>query len=239
MAENLKASAGIDALKDVDASAEWWKINSVLSDAAMKTNTNMLCLLNSNPDTDSESGMLISNDNYGKPCIEIDMGLKWSPSSQVRDFCVELDKAKYGAACIYGGEYMCANGDETAFIFTDADADSVCHDCFECPEFINKRQEVCSKAPSTLREIALRTLFDRVDVTTYFWEGISEAMLESMDDTKLAFLNKVAKALDFEDAEELIENFGSSADEIEDAVYSIEDEDLSDRLHDRWEELFG
>lgn len=114
MSKNFEEATQVELLKGVDADASWDQLIMAMNSGV--ANRNLLCLLDSNPDSGAESGTLSGSMQYGKPCIELRLGLKWHPSYQVESFCESMDSKKYGCASINGGEYVCATGDEFAHI---------------------------------------------------------------------------------------------------------------------------
>ena len=168
MAENFKKTTDIDVLSGVDASADWKAYAREM--ASSSQNYNMLCFLTAEPDSRAEAGWFNSGENFGKPYIVINMGLKWGPSYQVAEFCNALDSSKYGYACINGGEYMCAMGDEIAYIQWGEDFGSPSDGGLEYEEFADWGNTVRSKSPTTLHEMALRELFELESAGTFFWE---------------------------------------------------------------------
>lgn len=168
MAETFKKTTDVDVLSGVDTSADWKAYAREM--ASLSQNYNMLCFLAAEPDSRAETGWLNSGESFGKPYIAISMGLKWGPSHQVAEFCNALDSSKYGYACINGGEYMCAMGNEIAYIQWGEDFGSPFNGGLEYEEFVDWGNTVRSKSPTTLHEMALRELFELESVSTFFWE---------------------------------------------------------------------
>ena len=168
MAANFEKVTNRDLLANVSELADWRTCANAM--ASGSDNYNKLCFLSGDPDSRSEYGSFSSFIASGKPCVRVCMGLKWGPSFQVESFCNGLDDSKYGFACINGGEYMCAMGDEIAYIQWGVPLGSPYDGGCEYDEYIAQMTDVFSKTPTTLHEIALRELFSHEDVGSFFWE---------------------------------------------------------------------
>ena len=168
MAANFEKVTNQDLLANVSELADWRTCANAM--ASGSDNYNKLCFLSGDPDSRSEYGSFSSSIASGKPCVRVCMGLKWGPSFQVESFCSGLDDSKYGFACINGGEYMCAMGDEIAYIQWGVPFGSPYDGGYEYDEYIAQMTDVFSKTPMTLHEIALRELFSHEDVGSFFWE---------------------------------------------------------------------
>ena len=168
MAANFEKVTNQDLLVSVSESADWRACANAM--ASGSDNYNKLCFLSEEPDSRSEYGSFSASVASGKPCVQVCMGLKWGPSFQVETFCSGLDDSKYGFACINGGEYMCAMGDEIAYIQWGVPFGSPYNGGCEYNEFISKKIDALSRMPATLHEMALRELFSREDIGNFFWE---------------------------------------------------------------------
>ncbi len=168
MAANFEKVTNRDLLANIGGLADWRTCANAM--ASGSENYNKLCFLSEEPDSRSEYGSFSATTASGKPCVRVCMGLKWGPSFQVESFCNGLDGSKYGFACINGGEYMCAMGDEIAYIQWGVPFGSPYDGGYECDEFISKKNEVLSRTPTTLHEMALRELFSHEDLSSFFWE---------------------------------------------------------------------
>ena len=168
MADNFKKVTNVNLLENIGEYADWR-----LCAQAMERGSgsyNKLCFLSEDPDSRSEYGSFNGMITSGRPCVCVSMGLKWGPSNQVASFCNSLDSSKFGFACINGGEYMCAMGDEIAFIQWGAPFGDPFDGGHDFDEFIAEKRTVLSAAPTTLHEMALCALFSRENAGTYFWE---------------------------------------------------------------------
>ena len=169
MAGHFLKATNVDLLDGLDEDDDWKAYAHAISAGA--GNYNMLCLLADEPDSRAESGWFNSGGTvFGKPYVVINMGLKWSPSFQVQEFCSDRDASKYGFACINGGEYMCAMGEELAYIQWGVDFGDPYSGGVECEEYLEMSAEVRSDSPETLHEMALWKLFQGESIETYFWE---------------------------------------------------------------------
>ena len=180
MAASFEKVTGVNLLDNIGGFADWRTCARAMESGS--ENYNKLCFLSEDPDTRSEYGSFSATTANGRPCVCVSMGLKWGPSYQVKSFCDSLDRSKYGYACINGGEYMCAMGDEIAFIqWGDSFGDPYDGGC-DYDEFISEKHDVLSKMPTTLHEMALRVLFSREDVGTFFWEHSGDYDEDGYDD---------------------------------------------------------
>ena len=170
MSEHFKKATDVDLSSGLSSLAGWKEYANAIATGA--SNYNKLCLLADEPDTRSEGGFFSSCYSCGMPCILIDMELKWGPSFQVKEFCESLDASKYGFASINGGEYMCAMGEdsEIAFIQWGEDFGDPFSGGLSCSEYVKMAEEYKGKASGDLHELALRKLFEREQVDSFFWE---------------------------------------------------------------------
>jgi len=172
MAGNLEATTGIDALAGLDDGAGWEDLADALSDAICEVNG--LCLISQEPDADAESGWLCAMMTEGGPCVSLNMCLKWGPSFQVAEFCAGLDPERYGCATVNGGEYVCAMGDETAFIQWGGELGVPYEGGVGYDEFVEWKAAVLASEPASLHEAALKHLFTMSNEGVFFWEAASE-----------------------------------------------------------------
>lgn len=169
MAANFEQAVGFDPLAEVEEPDSWEECAEALSDVLSEYNgLHLLCV---EPDARSESNWLLAMPFGDKPCININLCLKWGPSLQLASFCAELDGERFGHATINGGEYMCAMEDETAFIqWGNAPGDM--HDNpLGYEEFAEWKGAVIESEPESLNETALKMLFTFANEGTFFWEA--------------------------------------------------------------------
>lgn len=136
------------------------------------TKYNPLCLLSQNPDSSSVN---LGSVKFGYiktyPFVGISMYLGWGPSHDVQKYCNALDPSKYGFASINGGEYMCSQGDETAYIQTGPKmADPFSGGCNR-REFVKMRKSVRERQSNELSAFALLTLFNYESISDYYWRA--------------------------------------------------------------------
>ena len=168
MAANFEKVTSRNLLANLGELADWRTCANAM--ASGSEGSNKLCFLSEEPDSRSEYGSFRATIASGKPCVQVCMGLKWGPSFQVEPFCNGLDGSRYGFACINGGEYMCAMGDEIAYIQWGVPFGSPYDGGCEYDEFISKKTDALMGTPATLHEMALRELFSCEDVGNFFWE---------------------------------------------------------------------
>lgn len=181
MAGHFLKATNVDLLDGLDEDADWRTYAQAISSGTR--NYNMLCLLADEPDSRAESGWFNSGGKtFGKPYVAVNMGLKWGPSHQVQEFCSGRDASKYGFACINGGEYMCAMGDDTAFIQWGENFGDPFSGGVDCKEYLAMVEEAKSDNPETLHEMALRKLFSSEAVSTFFWGSDDEEYDDEFED---------------------------------------------------------
>lgn len=136
------------------------------------TKYNPLCLLSQNPDSSSVN---LGSVKFGYiktyPFVGISMYLGWGPSYDVQKYCNALDPSKYGFASINGGEYMCSQGDETAYIQTGPKMADPSSGGLNRREFVKMRKSVREKWPNELSAFALLTLFNYESISDYYWRA--------------------------------------------------------------------
>ena len=169
MAENFKGISKVDILKDVAPNETWDSVASKLEKAVNGKGWSKLCLPNSDPDTRAEDGWFSYSSWGDNPQVEVQMDLKWGPSFQVGSFCSSLEKGKYGFATINGGEYMCAMGDEIAYVEWEDSIDGTWNGPLDLKEYRKLVEDWQGKQPANLHEKALKALIEDVDESTYFW----------------------------------------------------------------------
>lgn len=134
------------------------------------TQYNPLCLLSQKPDSSSVS---LGSVEFGYietySFVGISMYLDWGPSFNVQKYCNTLDPSKYGFASINGGEYMCSQGDEIAFIQTGPKMADPFSGGLDRREFVKMRKSVRERKPNELSALALLTLFNYESISDYFW----------------------------------------------------------------------
>lgn len=133
---------------------------------------NPLCLLSQKPDTACEEAHKIEF-GYVKSCpfVKISMGLKWGPSYDVQKYCNALDSSRYGFASINGGEYMCSQGDEIAYIQAGPNmADPFCG-ALDFDQFVDMRKNVREQGSSELSDLALLAMFNCESPFVYYWSA--------------------------------------------------------------------
>ena len=230
MSENFKAATNVDLLKGIGSEANW-KIQA----EAIERGTydyNLLCLLDTDPDVGSEGCSFSAETQYGKPCVRIDLGLKWGPYP-LEYFCDQLDPERYGCASINGGEYICAlceADEEVAYIqwgkdFGDSSDGGLWYD-----EFQEWSKKVKGSSPESLSDIALRVLFDTTKTCDFFWESSKAGTFKEIERIDPGLLDEIAEALDCEDAEDLRYSV-CDVDDLENMVrWKVADEGLRKRL---------
>lgn len=179
MAGNLEKATGVNALEGIDGAAGWDVLVDALSDAL--GDFNGLCLLSEAPDADAESGWLCGMIADGRPCVTLNMCLKWGPSFQVAEFCAGLDAERYGFASINGGEYVCAMGDEEAFIQWGDQMDVPFEGAVDYEGFVEWKESVLASDPVTLHDVALRHLFRMEIEGVFFWDSSDDDEWEDED----------------------------------------------------------
>lgn len=85
-----------------------------------------------------------------------------------------LDAGRYGFAAINGGEYVCAMGDEEAFIQWGDEMGVPFEGAVCYVEFVEWKGSVLASEPVTLHDVALRHLFRMEIEGVFFWEGAGE-----------------------------------------------------------------
>lgn len=230
MSRNFEEATQIELLKGVDADASWDKLIMAMNSGV--ANRNLLCLLDSNPDSGAESGTLSGSMQYGKPCIELRLGLKWHPSYQVESFCKSIDSKKYSCASINGGEYVCATGDEFAHIQWGEDFGSPTEGIVDYGEYTEWSDKVKSSVPGDLNEIALRALFDSVEPSDFFWEEANAGEFEQIEKAAPGLLDEIAEELGYEDAEEL-RDWAEDVEDVKAMLWDLDDEEVSESFRKR------
>lgn len=134
------------------------------------TQYNPLCLLSQEPDSSSVS---LGSVEFGYietyPFVGISMYLDWGSSFNVQKYCNTLDPSKYGFASINGGEYMCSQGDEIAFIQTGPKMADPFSGGLDRREFVKMRKSARERKSNELSALALLTLFNYESISDYFW----------------------------------------------------------------------
>ena len=237
MAETFKKATDVDALVGISPDAGWRVVGDAIESAA--DGCNRLCLLTEEPDTAAEGGWMWHGSSYGKldkPCVKIELQLKWSPSYDVAAFCNALDHQKYGCAVINGGEYMCAMGEEYAYVQWGDSLGGPSSGGMDCDEFKAWRKEIKAREPESLCDVALRMLVEDVDLEDFFWEsfeGDEDEIWDEFESASPGLLDEIAKALGgYEDGEELREEV-CCPDELYGYLEDIEDDDQREDLEQR------
>lgn len=172
MAASFEQTVGFDPLAEVGEPDNWEECAEALSDVLSEFNG--LHLLCAEPDAQAESNWFLAMPFDDKPCININLCLKWGPSLQLASFCSELDSEKFGYATINGGEYMCAMEDETAFIQWGNAPGDVHDNPIGYEEFSEWKSSVIESEPESLNETALKMLFTFANEGTFFWEAAED-----------------------------------------------------------------
>lgn len=230
MSKNFEEATQVELLKGVAADASWDKLVMAMNNGV--TNHNLLCLLDSDPDSGAESGTLSGSMQYGKPCIELRLGLKWHPSYQAKSFCESIDSKKYGCASINGGEYVCAMGDEFAHIQWGEDFGSPTEGIVDYDDYAEWAAKVKSSVPGDLNEIALWVLFDSVEPSNFFWKEANAGEFEQIEKADPGLLDEIAEELGYEDAEELLD-WAEDVEDVKAMLWDLDDEEVGESFRKR------